>query len=264
VGCQSLVVPHAYRRVAVLISPRHGRARNQWCGGGHVRRRCGRGAGKRRHGGSGPVGMTVGADLHGGNKAIAIAVDGADYLLRPTGVANGPACRPHGAFEGRVTDELLGPDLLAQLLLQDGAVPMLQQVEEDLHDFGPQPHRLAGTLQPMLLRVEETRPEPVDHRTSPRGSLTPLTADRGRGSRGRSAPYPDGVEGRSPPGDASTTKVVCYQRRHACIAVAAFAASSGIIAGKDRDWLVGECYRGESRLSAVGSHFTGIVAHPHG
>jgi hypothetical protein len=47
-------------------------------------------------------------------------------------------------------------------------------VQDEQH-FGPQPQELAGTLQSMLLRVEETRPEPVDHRTLPRGALTPRT-----------------------------------------------------------------------------------------
>jgi hypothetical protein len=112
--------------VAVIISRRHGRARRPWWVGGTVRRRCGRGARKRQHGGSGHAGIKVGAFLHGGHEAIAIAVDGADQLSRPPAIANGPARRPHGAFEGRVADELLGPDLLAQLLLEDGAVPMFE------------------------------------------------------------------------------------------------------------------------------------------
>ena len=108
---------------------------------------------------------------YGHDETVAIAVNGADQLLRTTGIADGLAHSPHGAFESRVADELLGPDLLAQLLLQDGAVPMLQQVAQDLEDFGPQPHGLAGTLQSMLLSVEAAIPEPVHHRMHPRASL---------------------------------------------------------------------------------------------
>ena len=82
-------------------------------------------------------------------------------------IADGLAHRPQRALEGRLADERLRPDLRVQLRLQDRAVPMRQQVAQDLEGFGPQPHRLAGALQPMPLGIEGTLAEPVDHRSAP-------------------------------------------------------------------------------------------------
>ena len=90
-------------------------------------------------------------------------------------IADGLAHGSQRAFEGGVADEPLRPDLLAQLLLQDRAVPMLQQVEQHLEHFGPQPHGLAGALQPMLLGIEDTVVELVHHHRLPWGSLAPMT-----------------------------------------------------------------------------------------
>jgi hypothetical protein len=47
--------------------------------------------------------------------------------------------------------------------LEDHAVSMLLQVEQDLEGFQPQPHRLTGVLQGMTLGVEGTVAEPINH-----------------------------------------------------------------------------------------------------
>jgi hypothetical protein len=53
---------------------------------------------------------------------------------------------------------------------------MLQQIKEDLKCFRPQPHGQAGTLQPMLLGIEETVAKPVPHHMRSRDSLAPLSS----------------------------------------------------------------------------------------
>jgi hypothetical protein len=62
-----------------------------------------------------------------------------------------------------ITDELLGPDLIAQLLFGDDLLAMRKQVGENLEHFTPQPDGLASALQHMALRVERTRAEDIDH-----------------------------------------------------------------------------------------------------
>jgi hypothetical protein len=62
-----------------------------------------------------------------------------------------------------VADELLRPDLLAQLLFGGDAVALHQQVGEDMEDFAPQPDDPPSPTQHLASRVELTVPKDIDH-----------------------------------------------------------------------------------------------------
>jgi hypothetical protein len=130
---------------------------------------CGGGGGiaRREHGLVLCVGWGVGVFPHGRDEAVAIAIDGLDELLSASAVADGLAHAFDRALQRRIADELLGPDLLAQLLLGDSAVVVRQQVGEGPENFPPRPDALAGPAQHMALRVEFILPEDVDHGESP-------------------------------------------------------------------------------------------------
>jgi hypothetical protein len=67
-----------------------------------------------------------------------MAMQGEDDLLRAPAVSNGLTHCTDRAFEHRVADELVGPDLPAQFLLGHDTIPGFEQGKKDLEDFGPQ------------------------------------------------------------------------------------------------------------------------------
>jgi len=101
--------------------------------------------------------------LYGRQEAIALAIDRLDELLSAPAV---PYHLAHGfdrTLQRCLADELLRPDLLAQLLLGNDPVGMRQQVDQDLEHFVPQPTDTPGPAQLMALRVENTLAEDVQH-----------------------------------------------------------------------------------------------------
>jgi hypothetical protein len=90
-------------------------------------------------------------------------MDGSDELLGTPVVPNGLAHGFDRPLERCITDKVVWPDLLSQLLLRDQAVAMRQQVGEDLKRFGPQPDGPIGAMQGMPLGVKGAITEDVDH-----------------------------------------------------------------------------------------------------
>jgi hypothetical protein len=101
------------------------------------------------------------------NEAITLAIDCLDEsLLAPT-VPNDPAYGFDRTLQRRIADELLGPDLLAQLLLGDDPVGMRHQVGEHLEHFAPQARDLPSAAEHRALCVEGTFSKDVDHGVNP-------------------------------------------------------------------------------------------------
>jgi hypothetical protein len=103
-----------------------------------------------------------------GDEAITVAVERLDELLGAPAVANRLAHPPDGALQRRIADELVGPHLLAQLLPGDDALPMCQQVGEDLEHFRPKPDGLPSAVQGIETGVEGTVPKDIEHGWTPR------------------------------------------------------------------------------------------------
>jgi hypothetical protein len=76
-----------------------------------------------------------------------MAMQGENHLLRAPSVSNRLPYRTNGAFEHRVADKLVGPELLAQLLLGHDTAAGFEQVKQYLEDLGPQTQQgLPGTV----------------------------------------------------------------------------------------------------------------------
>jgi hypothetical protein len=61
-------------------------------------------------------------------EAIPTAIDRLDEPLALPAIANGLAYRPHRAFQGGLTDELIGPHLRTQFVFGDHPLTMFQQI----------------------------------------------------------------------------------------------------------------------------------------
>jgi hypothetical protein len=82
--------------------------------------------------------------LYRRDEAVAMAINGLDALLSTAAVTDGLAHGFDRTLQGRLADELLRPDVLAQLVLGDGAVGVRQQIGEGLKHFAPHPDVLTG------------------------------------------------------------------------------------------------------------------------
>src|SRR5262245_12928264 len=101
------------------------------------------------------------------HEAIAVAVERLnDALLLPI-IAHGLAHSPYGTLQRRVTDALLRPHLLTQLLLVHDALTVRQQVQEHLKHLWPQVPRLPRTPQGNTLGIKLAIVKGIDHDTYP-------------------------------------------------------------------------------------------------
>src|SRR5262249_33843021 len=112
--------------------------------------------------------------------AIALAIERLQEPLAPPAVSNRLAHGFDRTLECGVADELLGPDLLAQLLLGDDPVGMDQHIGQDLKHLAPQPVDAPGAGQLRALRIEGTLAEDVQHRGTPSFAVTALTPHSAR------------------------------------------------------------------------------------
>src|SRR6266851_243762 len=129
--------------------------------GGLRQRRQGTERGKEARTGRTSGGPGVG--LYGRQEAIALAIDRLDELFAAPAVTNRLAHGFDRTLQRCIADELLRPDLLAQLLLGNDPVCIREQVDQDLEHFVPQPTDASGPAQLMALRVEDTLAEDVQH-----------------------------------------------------------------------------------------------------
>src|SRR5881397_3705914 len=90
-----------------------------------------------------------------GHKAIALAVQRAHETRGPPLLPQRLAQRRDTGFQDLVPDELVGPQVLKELLLGDNTVAMLQEVGEHLKDFAPQLERLPSVLELIALGVQD-------------------------------------------------------------------------------------------------------------
>jgi hypothetical protein len=105
--------------------------------------------------------------LHGPHKAVAITSTALDKPLHPAAVANSPTGQCHATFERRITDELAGPYLRAELVFGDHVVTLFEEILQHLKRFGPQPDRGTLPVQRIEAGVEDTLSEDIAHTTHP-------------------------------------------------------------------------------------------------
>jgi hypothetical protein len=67
-----------------------------------------------------------------------MAVQGLNDPLRPSTVADGPSGGQNTVLDDRITDVLVRPQLLGELLLEHHTVAVLEQVEQHLKGFRTQ------------------------------------------------------------------------------------------------------------------------------
>ena len=118
----------------------------------------------------GPVPIRFGAgcgrriDLrHFSHEAEAAPMDGANELLCRSIVAQSLACRLDPAAQGRIRDDPPFPYPLDDLLLADGALPILDQHDQEVKDLRLNGH--AGTVVADLVRlgVDQICADPIRH-----------------------------------------------------------------------------------------------------
>jgi hypothetical protein len=81
--------------------------------------------------------------------------------LRTSGVADGLTDLLDTTLDRRVTDELGGPHVRAQLVLRHQAVAMLKQIAEDVECLRPERDRQTCAVQRIELCIEKTVGEHV-------------------------------------------------------------------------------------------------------
>src|SRR5262249_23921788 len=74
--------------------------------------------------------------LDRGHAAIAAAVQRLDQALRLPRIADRSASLLDAGLQRRITDKLLGPQVLEELLLGDNAVTLGDEVAQDVEDLG--------------------------------------------------------------------------------------------------------------------------------
>jgi hypothetical protein len=89
-----------------------------------------------------------------------------DDRLRVPTITHTQAHQPDAALQRRIANELLRPYLLAQLLLRNHMVAMLQEIEEYLKDLGGESQASTGPAQGIETGIERTVSEDVGHVTS--------------------------------------------------------------------------------------------------
>jgi hypothetical protein len=89
-----------------------------------------------------------------------------DNALRLAAVTHRNTHGAKTALQGGLTDGEPLPNLVAQFLLGDHAVTMLDEIAEYLEDLGSQPSSLACPVQGIELRVQDTIYKTVDHASS--------------------------------------------------------------------------------------------------
>jgi hypothetical protein len=89
-----------------------------------------------------------------------------DNTLRLAAVTHSNTHSAEAALQGGITDREPLPNLVAQFLLGDHAVTMLDEIAEHLEDLGSQPRTLAGPGQGIELRVQDTICKAVEHASS--------------------------------------------------------------------------------------------------
>jgi hypothetical protein len=65
-------------------------------------------------------------------------MDRLDELPSLPRIPDGLPHRPHGAAQGGLTDELVGPDLCTELVFGDHTIMMLDEVHQECKGFGPE------------------------------------------------------------------------------------------------------------------------------
>jgi hypothetical protein len=107
----------------------------------------------------------VGLLLHRRDKTIPTPTDSRDISRRLGTVLKDTACCPNTAAQGIVSDELVRPQALEQLIAGDNAVAMRQKIDEDIEDLRPQRHECPSATQFIPLGVKAIVAKDVAHRS---------------------------------------------------------------------------------------------------
>src|SRR5262249_41583312 len=101
-------------------------------------------------------------------EAIADTADGLEQRWRRWGLADGLPYPAHTARERLVIDIRLWPAVLQQLAAGHQTVAVLQQIPQDRAHFPLEGHHLAGTIQGVLVGIQDTVSKAIDHTRLPR------------------------------------------------------------------------------------------------
>jgi hypothetical protein len=93
-------------------------------------------------------------------------VHSADDVLGIAGVSHSLTCRADAGQQDCIPDELAWPELLEQFLLGDNAVPLPNEIGQELKDLGPEFEELPRPAQLTGLEVERVFTKHVPHTTS--------------------------------------------------------------------------------------------------
>jgi hypothetical protein len=107
----------------------------------------------------------MGLLLHWRDETISTPTDSRDIPRRLGRILQGATSRPNTAAQGVVSDELVRPQALEQLVAGDDTVAMCQEVGEDIEDLRSQRHKCPGSAQFILLGVETIIAKDVAHRS---------------------------------------------------------------------------------------------------
>src|SRR5215471_985375 len=109
------------------------------------------------------LGRLIRVYLNGCCKTITAAIDRLDKALHAPVIAEDLSHCPERTLQRRIADELVGPYLLAQLLLRDHTVAMFEEVGEHVPHFGSESYELTSTVENMQAGVQFTVTKSVDH-----------------------------------------------------------------------------------------------------
>ena len=109
------------------------------------------------------MGRLIRTDLNGCGQAIPAAIDRLDEPFCTSAIAQELSDCPECTLQRCVADEVVGPDPLAQLLLCDHTVVMLEEVGEHVPRFRSESYELTSPVQHMEAGVQFTVTKSVDH-----------------------------------------------------------------------------------------------------
>jgi len=101
--------------------------------------------------------------LHSGHEAIAPTVQCLDDPLRLPRVSDRAAGLLNARLQRRLADELLGPEMLEEILLGDKAVAVRDEVAQDVEYLRAQVDTPSSTAQFTAARIERIITEKIPH-----------------------------------------------------------------------------------------------------
>lgn len=101
--------------------------------------------------------------LDGCHEAVAPTVQSVDKPLFLPNIARGATDRFNARVQRRLAHNLLGPEMLQQLLLGDNAVAVHNEIGQHIEHLGPDPDWHACLMQLVALGVKHVVPKHIAH-----------------------------------------------------------------------------------------------------